>query len=227
MQDIKRIKRDFDLINKNMIQEDDWNHNIHYHDYLLRFVPTNCQFAVDIGCGTGEFARKLAIKSSEVYGFDVSTITINKAIEFSQSYPNITYFAQDVLTYPFQDESIDCFSSLAVLHHIDLHNLLPKLKKALKPGGTIIFLDLYHQSSFRDFLPDFLAIPLNKYYLKTKPQRKQTQEEILAMQEHMKHDKYLSKKELKDIYGTYLPNYQFKIHLFWRYSLIWKKSISN
>jgi 2-polyprenyl-3-methyl-5-hydroxy-6-metoxy-1,4-benzoquinol methylase len=223
MQDMKRVKEDFDLIGKYEVQEYVWDHNNHYHNFLLRFVPKDYKVAVDTGCGNGEFARKLANKSNQVYGFDLSPITINKAIEFSKSYSNINYHVKDILDYTFKDNSVDCFSSLAVLHHIDLNDILPKLKKALKPGGSLIFIDLYNQTKLWDYLPDFMAIPLSKFYLKTKPQRKKTEEELLAMQEHMKYDRYLSKKELIEIYDTYLPGNQFKIHLFWRYSLVWKK----
>lgn len=223
LQDMKKGKEDFNSNGKFSVQEFEWDHNNHYHDYLLRFMPNNCKVAIDIGCGTGEFARKLATKSDQVYGFDLSPITIKKAIEFSKSYRNIHYLTEDILDYTFKDDSVDCFSSLAVLHHIDLHNILPKLKKALKPGGVLIFLDLYNQIILWDYLPDLLAVPLNKYYLKRKPQRKKTEEEILAKQEHMKHDRYLSKYELINIYDPYLPDNQFKIHLFWRYSLVWQK----
>lgn len=82
MQNMKKVKEDFDTIGKFAVQELEWDHNNHYHDYLLRFIPDDCKVAVDIGCGTGEFARKLADKSEQVYGFDVSPITIKKAIEF-------------------------------------------------------------------------------------------------------------------------------------------------
>ncbi|MCL6602167.1 MAG: methyltransferase domain-containing protein [Paenibacillus sp.] len=223
LQNMKSVKEDFDKISRFAKQEHEWDHNNHYHDYLLQFVPKKCEMAIDIGCGTGEFSRELAMQSKEVYGFDLSPISIEKAKDFSKSLPNVSYRAQDIMEYPFNDESVDCFSSLAVLHHINLHEILPKLKRALKPGGVLIFLDLYNQNKRLDYLPDLLAIPLNKYYLKTKPQRIKNEEEIIAMQEHMKTDRYLSKKELKEIYDTYLPGNHFKIHLFWRYSLVWKK----
>jgi 2-polyprenyl-3-methyl-5-hydroxy-6-metoxy-1,4-benzoquinol methylase len=70
---MKRVKQDYK-----------WDHNNNYHDYLLRFVLNDCKVTVDIGCGTGEFARKSAFKSNQVYGFDLSHISINKAIDFSE-----------------------------------------------------------------------------------------------------------------------------------------------
>jgi len=45
-----------------------WNHNIQYHDILLRAVPPRCQHALDVGCGTGSFARQHALSSREAQG---------------------------------------------------------------------------------------------------------------------------------------------------------------
>jgi hypothetical protein len=60
MQDMKRVKEDFDLIGKYEVQEYVWDHNNHYHNFLLRFVPKDCKVAVDIGCGNGEFEKKIS-----------------------------------------------------------------------------------------------------------------------------------------------------------------------
>src|SRR5688500_4071077 len=37
-----------------------WDHNRHYHPFLLRSLPARRERALEIGCGTGEFARLLA-----------------------------------------------------------------------------------------------------------------------------------------------------------------------
>jgi cyclopropane fatty-acyl-phospholipid synthase-like methyltransferase len=37
-----------------------YNHNKHYTDLLLRQVPPGCQNALDVGCGDGSLARRLA-----------------------------------------------------------------------------------------------------------------------------------------------------------------------
>jgi hypothetical protein len=30
-----------------------WNHNNHYHHWILSRLPVNIEFAIDIGCGAG------------------------------------------------------------------------------------------------------------------------------------------------------------------------------
>ena len=51
---------------------DGWNHNTHYHEQLLRAVPRPCRRALDIGCGVGQFARRLASVVEHVDAIDLN-----------------------------------------------------------------------------------------------------------------------------------------------------------
>ncbi|MEV4472391.1 class I SAM-dependent methyltransferase [Nonomuraea sp. NPDC049504] len=37
-----------------------FDHNEHYHELLIRGIPEGAKQALDVGCGTGAFARRLA-----------------------------------------------------------------------------------------------------------------------------------------------------------------------
>lgn len=50
LQNMKSVKEDFDKMGRFAKQEHEWDHNNHYHDYLLQFVPKKCEMAIDIGC---------------------------------------------------------------------------------------------------------------------------------------------------------------------------------
>lgn len=56
-----------------------FDHNDHYHRLLLRQVPQNCRAALDVGCGTGRFARRLARLGIEVDAIDPSEEVIAQA----------------------------------------------------------------------------------------------------------------------------------------------------
>jgi SAM-dependent methyltransferase len=47
-----------------------WNHNEHFHGWILRNLPSRRRAAVDVGCGTGVLAAKLARHFARVTGID-------------------------------------------------------------------------------------------------------------------------------------------------------------
>ena len=58
----QKIRDDFDRLA--LYDRDEWNHNNHYHRFLLKQLPSKCQTILDIGCGTGEFSRLLANRAN-------------------------------------------------------------------------------------------------------------------------------------------------------------------
>ncbi|OAB74932.1 hypothetical protein PNBC_12465 [Paenibacillus crassostreae] len=179
---------------------------------------------MEIGCGKGEFSRILATKVKSVESIDLSPVMIQKAIEHSKLFPNIIYQTGNIMELPLEDNSYDYIVSIAVFHHLELEEILPKLRRALKPNGVIAILDLYEQSTMIEYLLNLFAIPLNKFHLITKKGKKiKTEEEIEAWIEHLKHDKYMDTNQLRKVYTKLLPASKFKIHLLWRYSMIWHK----
>ena len=49
------VEADFDRLA--LLDEEGWTANNQYHSSLLKHVPENCESALEIGCGTGAFAR--------------------------------------------------------------------------------------------------------------------------------------------------------------------------
>ena len=46
-----------------------------------------------------------------------------------------------------------------------------------------------------------------------------------AMREHLLADEYLTLSQVKDIYTSLLRKPKVRKHLFWRYSVVWEKSL--
>jgi 2-polyprenyl-3-methyl-5-hydroxy-6-metoxy-1,4-benzoquinol methylase len=55
------------LIRIALVSPDGSLHNHHYSQFLLRHLQSNCQAALEIGCGKGEFSRQLARTSARAY----------------------------------------------------------------------------------------------------------------------------------------------------------------
>ncbi|MBE9052573.1 methyltransferase domain-containing protein [Nostocales cyanobacterium LEGE 11386] len=220
----QKIRNDFDQIA--LHDQEGWNHNNHYHPFLLKQLPNKCKTVLDIGCGTGEFARRLAQCADQVIAIDLSPNMIEVAKQRSAQYTNINFQVADVLQWEFPVEQFDAIASIATVHHLSLEKLLPHLKAALKPGGKLIILDLLEPENRQDVFSDFVAIPLNWLLQMSKNRHIQsTPAAAAAMKEHLLTDRYLTLSQARKIYTNSLGKVQVRKHLFWRYSVVWERSV--
>ncbi len=225
-QTLASIQSDFDRIA--LLSGDKWNHNTHYHRYLLRRIPEPCWHILEIGCGTGSFSRLLAGRAEKVLAVDLSTQMIRLARERSQLYPNIDFIETDVMAYHLPDNQFDCIATLTTLHHLPIEAILRKIRKALKPGGVFLCLDLYQRSNLNDLLFDSIAYPANVFLGLIKTGKPRPPKEVReAYNEHGKTDTYLTLPQIKRTCANILPGALVRRHLFWRYSIIWKKQFTD
>ena len=223
---ISQLQADFDRIAQ--FEGNGWNHNSHYHDFLLKHVPQPCSNALEIGCGTGTFARLLASRAERVLALDLSAKLIQIAKERSKAFKNIAYLLADVTSCTFPAQQFDCIVSIATLHHMPLEQILNKIKPALKVGGTLIVLDLYQAEGMIGFLTELIAIPANFVLTTLKHDRmRRSKEEVEAWAEHGKRDRYSTLQQVRHACRKTVPGAEVRRHLFWRYSLIWKKGQYN
>ena len=154
-QTLESIQSDFDRIA--LLDNEIWNHNAHYHRFLINQLPGSCRNVLEIGCGTGEFSRLLARRAEKVLALDLSPQMICLARERSKLYPNIDFIEGDIMTYQLPNDHFDCVASLTTLHHLPMTGILIKIKQALGRGGTFIGLDLYQRSTLADLFLDVAA----------------------------------------------------------------------
>ncbi len=219
----QKIRNDFDRIA--LHDQQGWDHNNHYHRFLLKQLPNRCQTVLDVGCGTGEFSRLLANRADQVIAIDLSPNMIEVAKERSSQFSNIDFQVADVLKWQFPAEKFDAIVAIATLHHLPVESLLPNLKAALKPSGRLVILDLLEQSNLLDKLSDFVAVPLNwLFQMLLNRHIQQSPAAAAAMREHLRTDKYFTLSQARKIYTHSMRGVKVRKHLFWRYSVIWEKS---
>ena len=225
------IQKDFDRIA--LVSEDGATQNDHYHNFLLRHLPPNCHDVLEIGCGTGGFARRLAERSQHVLALDLSPEMIRIARERSAQFPNIEFQLADVGEVPLNIASFDCIATIATLHHLPISETLLKMKTALKPGGILLVLDLFEPASVSDSLvaglwdslSNLLAIPVSVSLRLLHHGRLLPRREVRdAWSAHERHDSYATMTEVHSLCARILPGAKIKKHLLWRYSIVWKKS---
>jgi SAM-dependent methyltransferase len=120
----------------------------------------------------------------------------------------------------------DCVASIATLHHLPLEEFLLKMKKALKPGGILLVLDLFQPQGVSDALLNFPAFGVSVtlrliHHRRLRPSR----EARAAWAEHELHDIYPTMREIRKLCERVLPGARIRKHLLWRYSIIWQKPV--
>lgn len=225
-QTLKSIETDFDRIA--LLADENWNHNAHYHRALLSYVPEQCGRVLEIGCGTGTFSRLLAGRAERVLAIDLSPQMIRLAKARSKHYPNIDFITNDVMAYQLAGNQFDCIATLTTIHHLPIESILGKIREALKPGGVFVCLDLYQRSNLSDLLFDSLAYPASLFLTLIKTGKLNPPRQVReAYCEHGRTDTYLTLPRIKQICADILPGALVSRHLFWRYSIFWKKETAD
>lgn len=221
------LRADFDRLA--LVAHQHWDHNNHYHSFLLRHLPSRCAHALEIGCGTGEFARLLAERCENVVALDLSPEMVRVATERSRGRTNIDFRVGDVLDCRFPAAHFDCIASIATLHHLPLNIMLTKMRDALKPGGVVLILDLFKSEGWADRLDNIVAFPSHVALMLIRNHRLREPRPVReAWAMHAPHDTYLRLSQIRELCGSIMPGAQVRRHLLWRYSIVWRKpAIAN
>ncbi len=103
-----------------------------------------CQRVLDVGCGTGYFARLLAQAigpQGRVVGIDPSPAMISYASRQTSRAENCQFQVGTAEALEFPAENFDVVVSSLVMHHLpeDLRvDALREMRRVLRPGGTLL-----------------------------------------------------------------------------------------
>jgi trans-aconitate methyltransferase len=97
--------------------------------------PREGERVLDIGCGTGHLAAKIASRGAEVIGIDKSQDMVEQA---RRLYPDLRFEVVDATGFHF-DEPFDAVFSNATIHWIkDQDALTSRIFGALRSGGRLV-----------------------------------------------------------------------------------------
>ena len=194
--------------------EDYWNHNVHYQRVILDAVPDGCGAAIDVGCGDGMLACKLAARCAAVTGIDRDERMIAVARERGRAVTAVSVVQADFLAYPLEDASFDFACANTALHHMDFGAALVKMARILRPGGRLAVVGLAANGSAADLAVDAAAIPVNLWYKRTRGEGNPGAP-ILGPD--------MTWSQVRSTAARLLPGARYRRHLLWRYSLTWTK----
>jgi SAM-dependent methyltransferase len=94
---------------------------------------------LDVGCGPGNYTRRLAHVASDglVVGLDASAAMLAAAVRRSAD-PRVSYVRADCVSLPFRSDAFDAVCSVAALYLIpDPMSALDEMIRVLAPGGGL------------------------------------------------------------------------------------------
>lgn len=219
------IEADFDRLA--LLDDEGWSANNHYHSFLLNHVPESCENALEIGCGTGAFARQLAKRCKRVVALDLSWEMIRVARSRSTQFDNVDFQLADAMRWNFPQSQFDFICSIATLHHLQQRELLVKIKDALKPRGVLVVVDLVESNSLVERMFDVIGLGVSgSLRLIHNGRLKPPAAVRKAWEQHGKHDHYSTVRQMRALADDILPGANVRRLLLWRYALVYQKPAS-
>lgn len=205
----------------------DWDHNAYYQRLLLRQMPQPGLRVLDVGCGAGAFAARLAGQCEQVDALDWSPEMIREAKRRTPG--NVNCVLADVLTDPLPGKDYDAIFSISALHHVPLQDALPVLAAALRPGGILAAVALPRLDLRRELPVEIAAMAahrmLGAVFLANRLLGSGSgfAKDSARVAMPMVMDPPLTTREVACQAAAVLPGVRVRRLLFWRYLLTWQK----
>ncbi|WP_028924557.1 class I SAM-dependent methyltransferase [Pseudonocardia acaciae] len=191
------------------VDQERWNHNIHYHRVILDAVSTGAKRALDVGCGEGILVRQLARTVPEVVGIDQD----GPSIELAREHDGVEYVHGDFLDHEFEPGSFDLVASVATLHHMPAATALRRMRELLRPGGVLAVVGLARARLPADLPYELAGAVMHRVHRATKGYWEHSAPTAWPPPE--------TYRAMRRIAAEELPGARFRRHAMWRYSLVW------
>ena len=160
------VRRGYDVISR-AYRDDDGRaksgtdegtgHYAGWVDELAKLLGPRAR-VLDLGCGAGIPAtRLLAERNFDVLGVDISAVQIERARKLV---PGANFERADMATWEHEPGAFDAVVSLYALIHVpiqDQRNLLPKIRRWLRPGGYLLAIVGFERWTGTE---DYLGAPM-------------------------------------------------------------------
>ncbi|AKZ53100.1 putative SAM-dependent methyltransferase [Streptomyces ambofaciens ATCC 23877] len=195
-----------------------WDHNAHYHRWIMRQLPRSFGTALDVGSGTGDLARLMATRAAAVDAIDSDPATVARAQAMTPPDAPVTFTTADALT-GIPAASYDVITCVAALHHLPFNDALAHFRRHLAPGGTLVVVGLWHAQTPGDHLLSAAALPLNAAtgWIKNKGRTALPPASMTAPVRPATMGFAEIDRETRHV----LPGARLRRRLFWRYTLVW------
>jgi SAM-dependent methyltransferase len=141
---------------------DYWNHNTAYHPWLVGLAAKHRGDVLDVGCGDGLLAQRLAPVSRSVTGIEPDPETADRALGRIGDLDNVQMSRASFEEFDPGTRRFDLITFVASLHHMDLRTTLARARDVLTPSGEIAVVGLSANESVRDWVWSACCLPVVK-----------------------------------------------------------------
>ncbi|GGW84846.1 class I SAM-dependent methyltransferase [Streptomyces caelestis] len=196
-----------------------WDHNAHFHRWILRQFPRRVESALDVGCGSGDLARLLAGRAQRVHGVDADPAITARARELTSTALPVTYTVADAPA-GLPDGPYDVITCVAVLHHLPFSRALEAFRDRLAPGGTLVIVGVARERTPADHLLSVASVPLNIVMALLENRGRPAPRPVSMTARTSPAD--MTFPEIVREARAVLPGARLRRRLFWRYTLVWR-----
>jgi len=141
---------------------DYWNHNTAYHPWLVGLAAKHRGDVLDVGCGDGLLAQRLAPVSRSVTGIEPDPATADRALGRIGDLDNVQISHASFQEFDPGTQRFDLITCVASLHHMDLGTTLARARDLLTPSGEIAVVGLSANESAWDWVWSACCVPAVK-----------------------------------------------------------------
>jgi SAM-dependent methyltransferase len=196
-----------------------WNHNSAYHPWLIPIAAQHCGNVLDVGCGEGLLAQRMAPVSGFVTGIDPDPAAVRRARDRLAGLPNVAVEEVGFDDYDAGSARFDLIVFVASLHHLDLRASLTKAQRLLRPGGEIAVVGLSANKTAGDWLWSAVCLPAVRIGSWLHAEFRDIGVPVAEPKENL--------AEIRHIADDVLPGAHIRRALYYRYLLRWQKPASQ
>ncbi|MCX6751029.1 MAG: class I SAM-dependent methyltransferase [Candidatus Pacearchaeota archaeon] len=112
------------------------NHQTIYAESFLKFLKQKnfSGVVVDLGCGNGRDVNFFSKNGLNVKGIDLDEEEISIA---KKNFPGLCFELQDIEQLTFEDDSVDAFFMINVIHYLNKEKSIREISRKLKKKGYL------------------------------------------------------------------------------------------
>ncbi|MGY5763946.1 class I SAM-dependent methyltransferase [Brachybacterium sp. DNPG3] len=141
-----------------------WNHNDHFHRWILRSLPVGARRVLDVGCGRGALVAALHERlggDALVVGIDPDARMALRAAERFRGTEGVRIRRASLADIAREGGPYDALTLVASLHHMDLGTALVQARDLLRPGGRLLIVTLVRPDGALDTVWDVVCAVTN------------------------------------------------------------------